>query len=101
MFENFSQNEIFCFSSLPQFIQNENKLFAQPSVKEIQTSRQVANIEITEEDKPNKFENTLFLHYTHEKLLDPLKRDIYKTYSDVSQGPDASNIRLIIEHRKV
>ncbi len=76
-----------------------NKLFAQPSVNEIQMGRRIANIEIKEHDKPNKFEKTLFLHYTHKQRLDSLKRDIHKIYSDIFQGSDAANIRLLIERR--
>jgi len=54
-----------------QFLMLRNKLFAQPSVKETQMNRQLANIETNEDDKSNKkFEKTLFIHYTHEKRLD-------------------------------
>jgi hypothetical protein len=77
-----------------------NKLFAQPSVKEIQTSRQIANIETNQYDQSNKkFEKTIFLHYTHEQRLDSLKRDIHKIYSEVFQGTEASDVRLVIGHR--
>jgi hypothetical protein len=83
-----------------QFLMLQNKLFSQPSVKETQISRQIANIPTNEDDQPNKkFEKTLFLHYTHEKRLDSLKRDIHKIYSEVFQGTAASDIRLIIGHR--
>ena len=77
-----------------------NKLFAQPSVKETQISRQIANLATNEDYEPNKkLEKTLFLHYTHEKRLDSLKRDIHKIYSEVFQGSLASDMRLIIGHR--
>ena len=76
-----------------------NKLFAQPSVKEIQMSRQIAHIEAKQVVKSNKYDNTLFLHYTHENRLEPIKRDIHQIYKDVFQGTEASSIRLIIGHR--
>ncbi|CAF1418091.1 unnamed protein product [Adineta steineri] len=93
-------------SSLIPMIYDENefliirkKLFAQSSVKEIQMNRQIDNIGIKQTDKPNKFDKTLFLHYTHEKRLEPIKRDIHKIYSDVFQGTEAESMRLIIGHR--
>ncbi|CAF1489796.1 unnamed protein product [Adineta steineri] len=75
------------------------KLLAQSSVKEIQINRQIDSIGIKQTDKPNKFDKTLFLHYTHEKRLEPIKRDIHKIYSDVFQGTEAESMRLIIGHR--
>jgi hypothetical protein len=41
----------------------------------------------------------LFFHYTHEKRLEPLKRDIHKIYEEAFQGTEASDIRLIVGHR--
>ncbi|CAF4506853.1 unnamed protein product [Rotaria socialis] len=82
-----------------QFLIIRNKLFAQPSVKEIQASQEIANIERKQASKRNKFDKTLFLHYTHENRLFPFKRDIHKIYSEAFQGADAANLRLIIGHR--
>lgn len=77
-----------------------NKLFAQPSVKEKQTSSQIDNIQTNARDQSNKkLHNTLFLHYTHEQRLDSIKRDIHNIYSEVFQGTTALDIRLIIGHR--
>ena len=100
-------NELLPISSFLPLINDENqflmlrkKLFAQPSVKEIQTRRQIANIETHGDDQRNKkFEKTLFLHYTHEHRLDSLKRDIHQIYTEVFQGITASHSRLIIGHR--
>ena len=76
-----------------------NKLFTQPSVKEIQMSRAITTIETTHDNKSNKFEKALRLHYTHEERLHPLKRDIHKIYAEVFQGTAAANIRLVVGHR--
>jgi hypothetical protein len=72
-FREFFNQHISISSFLPlindenQFLMLRNKLFSQPSVKETQISRQIANIPTKEDDQPNKkFEKTLFLHYTHE-----------------------------------
>lgn len=81
-----------------QFFLIRDKLFAQPSVKEIQMSRRIANLEIKYDNKREKFEKTLFIHYTHESRLEPLKRDIHQIYTDVFHGTEASSIRLIIGH---
>ena len=45
------------------------KLFAQPSVREIQTIRSMASVETKEDIKQKKFTKTLFIHYTHEKPI--------------------------------
>ena len=83
-----------------QFSTLRNKLFTQPSVKEIQTSRQIINIEVNKDNQPNKkSEKTLVLHYTHEKRLDSIKRDIHKIYSEVFKDTEASDIRLMVAHR--
>ena len=75
------------------------KQFAQPSVREIQTIRSMASVETKEDINQKKFTKTLFIHYTHENRLEPLKRDIHTIYSDVFHGTNASDIRLIIGHR--
>jgi hypothetical protein len=86
---------------------------AQPSVKEIQVAHRIANVEANEEStdnnnattsttnqhKPNKFKNTLFLHYTYEKRFASFQRDLHNIYSDVFQGSDAMDLRLIVGHR--
>lgn len=83
-----------------QFLMLRSKLFAQPSIKEMQIGREKAKTETHKDHQPNKkFEKTLFLHYRHEQRLDSLKRDIHKIYSEVFQGTEASDIRLIIGHR--
>ena len=85
-------------SSTNQFFLIRDKLFAQPSVKETQMTRRITNVETREDKKRELFEKNLFIHYTHENRLEPLKRDIHQIYSDVFHGTEASSIRLIIGH---
>ena len=84
-----------------QFLVMRNTLLPKLTVKERETQHRIAAVSfneqidnhntkektirtttISEQNKPNKFANTLFLHYTHEKRLHSLKRDIYKIYSE-------------------
>jgi hypothetical protein len=53
----------------------------------------------TIQHKPNKFENSLFLHYKHEKRFDSFQRDLHKIYSDVFDGSEAVDLSLIVGHR--
>ncbi|CAM4973951.1 unnamed protein product [Rotaria socialis] len=101
-----------------QFLTMKRKLLAQPSVKERQTQDRIDkattekdinynNIEerktnitiVSKQSKPNKHTHTIFLHYTHEKRLSNLKRDIHKIYSELFQGTPAMKMRLIVGHR--
>ncbi|CAF2066067.1 unnamed protein product [Rotaria magnacalcarata] len=123
-FRKFFGDSISQTSMIP-FIDNENQfltmrhsLLAQPSVKERETHHRIATAGLNEQTndgniyentttittlskgkKPNKFANTLFLHYTHEKRLTNIKRSIHKIYSEVFQGTPAMDIRLIVGHR--
>ena len=95
-----------------QFFTMRNTLLARPSVRELQVDHGIASagLPITtnnqDEDnntsrpkKVNKFDKTLFLHCTHEKRLEGLKRDIHKIYSETFQGSPAMDVRLIVGHR--
>jgi len=77
----------------------KNKLFAQPLIQERQINPSIAFTETYDNTKADKSEQRLYLHYTHEKRFDSLKRDIHQIYSEVFQITDASKIRLIIGHR--
>ncbi len=85
-----------------------NSLLARPTVRELQVDKRIASprlkVNINNQDrdnntirekKANKFENSLFLHYPHEKRLQGLKRDIHKIYSETFQGSPTMNVRLI------
>ncbi|CAF4517713.1 unnamed protein product, partial [Rotaria magnacalcarata] len=112
-------------SSMIPFIDNENqflimrsRLLPRPSVKERETQHRIAAVRLNEEtkvtndkekrttittmqkqNKANKFANTLFLHYTHEKRLHRMKREIHKIFSETFQGTLAMDLRLIVGHR--
>lgn len=92
------------------------KLLAQPSAKESEVNHRIINAQInsdthnqgtkngttiamTKEKKPNKFENTLFLHYKHESGLSSFPLETHKIYQDSFQGSIVKDIRLIIGHR--
>ena len=51
------------------------------------------------ESKKSIDENTMLLHYTHEKRFASTKRDIHKTYADVFTNTPAMNIRMIVGNR--
>jgi CRISPR/Cas system endoribonuclease Cas6 (RAMP superfamily) len=101
-----------------QFLVMRNTLLPKPTVKERETQHRIAAVSFDEEinnhntkekttstttiskqNKPNKFTNTLFLHYTHEKRLHSLKRDIHKIYSEIFQDTIGIDFRLIVGHR--
>ncbi|CAF3044868.1 unnamed protein product [Rotaria socialis] len=112
-------------SSMISFIANENQFLAlrntllpKLTVKERETQHRIAAVSFHEEidnhnteekttttttiskqNKQNKFVNTLFLHYTHEKRLHSLKHDIHNIYSEIFQDTLAINLRLIVGHR--
>ncbi|CAM4974414.1 unnamed protein product [Rotaria socialis] len=112
-------------SSMIPFIANENQflvmrntLLPKLTVKERETQHRIAAFSFDEEidnqntkekttgsstiskqNKPNKFANTLFLHYTHEKRLHSLKRDIHKIYSEIFHNTIGIDFRLIVGHR--
>ena len=95
-----------------QFFTMRNTLLARPSVRELQVDHGIASaglaITTNNQDernntrrpkKVNKFDKTLFLHCTHEKRLEGLKRDIHQIYSETFQGSPAMDVRLIVGHR--
>ncbi|CAF4506826.1 unnamed protein product [Rotaria socialis] len=112
-------------SSMIPFIGNENQflvmrntLLPKLTVKEREIQHRIAAVPFNDEtdnrntkektarittisktNKPNKFTNTLFLHYTHEQRLHTLKRDIHKIYSEIFHDTIATDIRLIVGHR--
>jgi len=99
-------NQYLSISSLVPYIYDENqfliirnKLFPQPSIKEMQTAKRIAHLATNRVDQSNKFDKNFFLHFTHEKRLESLKRDIHKIYEEVFQDTEASDIRLIVGHR--
>ncbi|CAF1409608.1 unnamed protein product [Rotaria magnacalcarata] len=112
-------------SSMIPFIANENQflvmrntLLPKLTVKERETQHRIAAARLSKEtkdtndkekmttittisrqNKPNKFTNTLFLHYTHEQRLHTLKRDIHKIYSEIFHNALSMDLRLIVGHR--
>ncbi|CAM4838743.1 unnamed protein product, partial [Rotaria magnacalcarata] len=101
-----------------QFLTMRNNFLPKLSIKERETQHRIATVTLNEEtkdydtkekktttiampkqNKPNKFKNVLFLHYTHEKRLHTLKRDIHKIYSEIFQNTISMNLRLIVGHR--
>ncbi|CAF2098092.1 unnamed protein product [Rotaria magnacalcarata] len=123
-FRKFFGNAILQSCMIP-FIDNENQfltrkscLLPQLSVKERETQHRIAAVRLSKEtkdtndkekmttittisrqNKPNKFTNTLFLHYTHEQRLHTLKRDIHKIYSEIFHDALSMDLRLIVGHR--
>ncbi|CAM4955562.1 unnamed protein product [Rotaria socialis] len=124
-FRKFFDNSISLVSMIPfmnneeQFLTKRKSLLAQPSVKERETKHRIdkavgldgevhqKNIQekkttiaiVPKQTKPNLFTNTLFLHYTHEKRLSSVKRDIHRIYSEIFQDTQAMEIRLIVGYR--
>ncbi|CAM4976010.1 unnamed protein product [Rotaria socialis] len=112
-------------SSMLPFITNENEflvmrntLLPKLNVKERETQHRIAAVPFNEEtdnhnteektariptilkqNKPNKFKQAFFLHYTHEQRLHTLKRDIHKLYSEIFHDTIATDLRLILGHR--
>ncbi|CAF2092967.1 unnamed protein product [Rotaria magnacalcarata] len=123
-FRNFFGRSLSKSSMIP-FIANENQflvmrntLLPKLTVKERETQHRIAAFSfdedidnqntkekttgsstISKQNKPNKFANTLFLHYTHEKRLHSLKRGIHKIYSEIFQNTIGIDFRLIVGHR--
>jgi hypothetical protein len=46
--------------------------------------------------KEGKYHNHLIVHYTHEKQLEPYKRDIHQIWNQIFLNSSASGIRLIV-----
>ena len=101
-----------------QFLLMRNTLLPKLTVKERETQHRIKAVRLNEEtdnhhtkeettgattiskqNKPNKFTNVLFLHYTHEKRLHSLKRDIHKIYSEIFHDTLSMDLRLIVGHR--
>ncbi|CAF3467602.1 unnamed protein product [Rotaria socialis] len=101
-----------------QFLLMRNTLLPKLTVKERETQHRIAAVtydkeidnhntteetktitSISKQNKANKFTDTLFLHYTHEKRLHSLKRDIHKIYSEIFQHTIGIDFRLIVGHR--
>ena len=96
-----------------QFCTVRRQLLAQPSVQELQTMHRIDYVDehadnptttttTTAQPLPTKkpqSQNTLFIHYTHEKRLDSFKRDMHTIYADVFQGSPAMEVKLVVGHR--
>ncbi|CAF2038808.1 unnamed protein product, partial [Rotaria magnacalcarata] len=57
------------------------------------------NPTVEKQDKNKTFNQALFLHYTHENRLSPLKRDIHEIYQSTFQGTNISSVNLIVAYR--
>ena len=45
------------------------------------------------------YEDKLFIHYTHEKRFESLKRDMHKIYHDIFQNSPVDDLKLIVGTR--
>ncbi|CAM4987477.1 unnamed protein product [Rotaria socialis] len=75
-------------SQIEHFDQDNNQQNVLPMNPTVQTK-----------DRNKKFNKALFLHYTHEKRLRPLKRDIHEIYQSTFKHTIIRNVNLIVGYR--
>ena len=56
-------------------------------------------INATSRAKAKTYEKKLIIHYTHEKRLESLKRDMHKIYLDVFKNTPVEDLKLIVGTR--
>ncbi|CAF2135259.1 unnamed protein product, partial [Rotaria magnacalcarata] len=101
-----------------QFLAIYNRIAPTPTPRQSQVALDIASSQIEHFDQDNnqqnvlpmnptvqkkernkKFNNALFLHYTHENRLRPLKRDIHEIYESTFKHTSISNVNLIVGYR--
>ncbi len=101
-------------SSLLPFINDENnfpllrqKILAQPTAKQAEVAISAASVNIARNQQngvmetsikrnKDKFQNNLFVHYTYEKRLKGLAREIHVIHDSLLQNTIHGTVRLIV-----
>ncbi len=104
-------------SSLLPFINDEDnflllrqKILAQPTAKQAEVAISAASVDIVHNQKngvmetsikrnKDKFQNNLFVHYTYEKRLKGLVREIHAIHDSLFQNTIHGTVRLIVGNR--
>ena len=73
-------------------IHNNDQLEEMPSIQPTTVSKK-------SKSKKSKDQNTLLLHYTHEKRFASTKRDVHKTYAAVFVNTPAIDVKMIVGNR--
>jgi hypothetical protein len=106
-----------------QFFMLRQKLLTQPSIKQAIVAKsanrvhlihdnsnnipeaaaaaqpQPRSIEITVEQKQDKFKNAIFIHCTHEGRFQGMKRELHDIHQSFFESTPNENIRLIVGNR--
>ena len=99
-----------------QFFRIREKILGQPTTRQSQVAMNVAiadihNDQLNEQHiklqqintapraKDKTCDKTLIIHYTHEKRLESLKRDMHKIYNDVFKNTPVEDLKLIVGTR--
>ena len=99
-----------------QFFRMREKKLGQPTTRQSQVAMNVAvgdisNVQLNGQQigleqvnpasraKEKTDEKKLIIHYTHEKRLESLKRDMHKIYHDVFKNTPVGDLRLIVGTR--
>ncbi|CAF4728615.1 unnamed protein product, partial [Rotaria sp. Silwood2] len=53
----------------------------------------------TKKQKNSRFQDTVIIHYTHEKRFTNMKKDMHKVFREAFQGFGIEAVRLIVGHR--
>jgi hypothetical protein len=104
-------------SSLLPFINDEDnflllrqKILAQPTTKQAEVAISAASVDITRNQQngvmetsikrnKDKFQKNLFVHYTYEKRLKGLAREIHAIHDSLFQNTIHGTVRLIVGNR--
>ncbi|CAF3415897.1 unnamed protein product [Rotaria socialis] len=99
-----------------QFIQMRIALSGQPSRQQSQVEMRIATLTydkdhlvedldkkeefiIQENKKPNKLQNKLIIHYTHEKRFNTRKRDLHRIFQETFANTQIIETKLIVGNR--
>ncbi|CAF3564401.1 unnamed protein product [Rotaria socialis] len=99
-----------------QFLQMRIALSGQPSRQQSQVEMRIATLTtdnehlieelekkqeatIQEKKKPNKFQNKLIIHYTHEKRFKTRKRDLHRIFQETFANTSILETKLIVGNR--
>jgi hypothetical protein len=96
-----------------QFFKMHTKLISEPTQRQSQivlsaatadldndqTDDQILKEPTTTDRKPTNYGDQFFVHYTHEKRFNTLKKDMHQVYDDVFQNRPAIYIRMVVGTR--
>ncbi|CAF4199101.1 unnamed protein product [Adineta steineri] len=112
-----SQSLLPLIANEQEFFVLREKLFAQPSIKQILMTKSANTVEIISNVRQNgqttiaitkvtvnrknidKFINNIFIHCVHESRFHGLQQHIHEIHDSFFKNTDYRNIRLIVGHR--